>query len=61
MPVHGLFVESVDLRRLYGSSSGISFLGDSFDGCPVSPGEKKLGPLAGEDACNRAADRASGS
>src|SRR5262245_47180960 len=61
MPVHGLFVESVDLRGLGGSSGGNDFLSDSLDRCPVPPGEKKLGPLARKGACDSAADRASGS
>src|SRR5258708_35036185 len=61
MPVHGLFVESVDLRRLGGSSGGNDFLGDGFDRCPVAPGEKKLGPLARKGACDSTANCASGS
>src|SRR4051794_22166076 len=61
MPVHGLFVESVDLRRLGASSGGNDFLGDRFDGCPMVPGEKNLGSLARKGVCDRAADRASGS
>ena len=61
MPVHGLLVESVDLRRLGRSAGGIDVLGDSFDGRPVSPSEKKLSPLARKGACHGAADRASAS
>src|SRR6266404_9598455 len=61
MAVHGLFVERVDLCRRGESSAGNDLLGDSFDGCPVAPGEKKLGPLARKGACDSAADRASGS
>jgi hypothetical protein len=61
MLVHGLLVESVDLRRLGGSAGGNDFLGDSFDGCQVAPGEKDVGPLEREGACDSAADRASGS
>src|SRR6266508_2191164 len=61
MPVHGLLVERVDLRRLDGSAGGNDVLGDSFDGCQVAPGEKKLGPLRRKGACDSAADRASGS
>jgi hypothetical protein len=44
MLVHGLLVESVDLRRLGGSAGGSDVLGDNFDGCQVAPGEKKIGP-----------------
>ena len=33
MLVHGLLVESVDLRRLGGSAGGNDVLGDRFDGC----------------------------
>src|SRR5918996_5209711 len=61
MPAHGLLVESVDLRRLGGSAGGNDVLGDSFDGCQVAPGEKKIGPLARKGARDSAADRASGS
>jgi hypothetical protein len=61
MLVHGLSVESVDLRRLGGSAGGNDVLGDNFDGCPETPGEKKLGPLRRKGACDSAADRASGS
>jgi hypothetical protein len=46
MRVHGLFVERVDLRRLGRSAGGNDFLGDSFDGCQVAPGEKEIGPSA---------------
>jgi hypothetical protein len=35
MLVHRLLVESVYLRRLGGSTSGIDLLGDSFDGRQV--------------------------
>src|SRR6266487_4267916 len=61
MLVHGLLVESVDLRRLGGSAGGNDLLGDRFDGCQVAPGEKQLGPLARKGACDSAADGASGS
>src|SRR6266508_5163319 len=61
MLVHGLLVESVDLRRLGGSAGGNNVLGDNFDGCQVAPGEKKIGPLSRKGACDSAADRASGS
>src|SRR5262245_50150566 len=61
MLVHGLLVERVDLRRLGGSASGNDFLGDRFDWRQLAPGEKKLCPLARKGACDRAADRASGS
>jgi hypothetical protein len=54
-------LSSVDLCCLGGSASGNNVLGDSFDGCPVASGEKKLGALAREHACDSAADRASGS
>jgi hypothetical protein len=46
MLVHGLLVESVDLRRLGGSTGGNDVLGDNLDGCQVAPGEKELGPSA---------------
>jgi hypothetical protein len=59
MLVHGLLVESVDLRRLGGSAGGNDFLGDNFDGCQVAPGEKKIGPLRRKGACDSAADRVS--
>src|SRR6266545_3246463 len=61
MLVHGLLVESVDLRRLGGSTCGNDVLGDSFDGCQVAPGEKKIGPLRRKGACDSTADRTSGS
>src|SRR5260370_21480442 len=61
MLVQGLLVESVYLRRVGGSAGGNDVLGDRFDGCQVAPGEKKLGPLTRKGACDRAADRASGS
>src|SRR5918994_1260153 len=61
MLVQGLLIESVDLGRLGGSAGGNDFLGDSFDGCQVAPGEKKIGPLRGKGACDSAADRASDS
>src|SRR6266566_10013927 len=61
MLVHGLLVESIDLRRLGGSAGGNNVLGDNFDGCQVAPGEKKIGPLSRKGACDSAADRASGS
>jgi hypothetical protein len=54
MLVHGLLVESVDLRRLGGSTGGNDVLGDSFDGCQVAPGEKKIGPLRRKGACDSA-------
>jgi hypothetical protein len=40
MLVHGLLVESVDLRRLGGSAGGSDFLSDAFDGSEVASGEK---------------------
>ena len=61
MPVHGPLVESVDLGRLGGSAGGNDLLGDSFDGRQVAPGEKELGPLRREGACDSAADGAPGS
>src|SRR5215510_716154 len=59
MLVHGLLVESVDLRHLGGSAGGNDVLGDRFDRCPAAPGEKKLGPLVRKGACDSTADRAS--
>src|SRR5918996_1372545 len=61
MLVHGLLVESVDLRRLGGSTGGNDVLGDNFDRCQGAPGEKEIGPLRRKGACDSAADRASGS
>src|SRR5258708_24931019 len=61
MLVHGLLVKSVDLRRLRGSAGGKYFLGDRLDRRLEAPGEKKLGPLAREGACDSTADRTSGS
>src|SRR6266508_583176 len=61
MLLRGLLVESVDLRRLGGSAGGNDFLGDSFDGCQVAPGEKEIGPLRRKGACDSAADGAPGS
>jgi hypothetical protein len=60
MSIHSLLVESVYLRRLGGSAGGHDFRSDSYDRCEVAPGEKKLGPLAREGACDRPADRATG-
>jgi len=60
MLVHSLLVQSVDLRRLGGSAGGNDALSDRFDRCPEAPGEKKLGSLAREGACDSTADRASG-
>jgi hypothetical protein len=59
--VHSLLVESVHLRPLGGYAGGKDVLGDSFDGCQVAPGEKKIGPFRRKGACDSAADRASGS
>src|SRR2546428_13086034 len=61
MPVHGLLIESVYLRRLGGSAGGNNVLGDYFYRCPEAPGEKKLGPLARKGACNSTTDCTSGS
>src|SRR5687767_15591392 len=61
MLVHRLLVESVDLRGLGGSSGGNDLLGERFDRCPESPGEKELGALRRKGARDSAADRASGS
>ena len=61
MPFHGLFVESIDLRRLGGSAAGNDFLGDTFDRCQVAPGEEEIGPLSRKGPCDSAADPASGS
>ena len=61
MLVHGLFIESVDLRRVGGSASGNDVLGDRFDGCQIAAGEKKIGSLRRKGAYDSAADRASGS
>src|SRR5262252_3795889 len=61
MLVHGLLVESVDLRRLGGSTGGNDFPGDSFDGCQVAPAEKEPGPFRRKGTRDSAADLASGS
>src|SRR4030095_9403876 len=55
------FVESVDLRRLGGSTRGNNFLRNRFDGRRVPPGEKQIGPVRCKRACDSAPDRASGS
>jgi hypothetical protein len=61
MVVHGLLVECVELRRLGGSTRGNDFLGDNFNWCQSAPGEKEIGLLEREGACDGAADPASGS
>ena len=61
VPVHGLLVERVDLRRLGGSAGGDDVLGDRLDRRQPAPGEEHLGPLAREGAGDGAADRAAGS
>jgi hypothetical protein len=53
VPVHGLLVESVDLRSFGGSAGGNDVLGESFDGFQVAPGEKEIGPLRARDLNNR--------
>jgi hypothetical protein len=59
MPVHGLLVESVDLRRLGGSAVGNDFVGDTFDWRLLTPGEKNARPRAGKSACDSASSSAS--
>jgi len=61
IPVHRLLVENVDFGHLGGAVGGHDVLGDRFDRCPVPPGEKQPAPLSREAACDRTADRASGS
>src|SRR6266540_4509242 len=61
MLVHGLLVESVELRRLGGSAGGNDVLSDRFDRCPLAPGEKNPGALAGKGTRDSAAGPASGS
>src|SRR5260221_9109797 len=61
MLVHGLLVESVDLRRLGGSAAGNDVLRDRFDGRPEAPGKKQLGPVARKGARDSTADRTPGS
>src|SRR5262245_34394825 len=61
MPVHGLFVESVDLRCLGGTSGGHNFPGHGVNLYQVAPGEKQPGPLARKGTCDSVADRAAGS
>src|ERR687897_1134331 len=60
MLIHSLLVESVDLRRLGGSAGGNDLLSDRFDRCQAAPGEKELGSLSREGACDSSADCASG-
>jgi hypothetical protein len=60
MLLHGLLVDSVDLRRLGGSAGGNDLLRERFDLRPLAPGEKNLGPLARKLACDSASDGASG-
>lgn len=61
MLVHGLLVDSVDLRRFGESAGRNDVTSDRFDRCPQASGEKNLGPLARKGACNSASDRTSGS
>jgi hypothetical protein len=61
MLVHRLLVEGVDLRRVGGSASGTDVRGDNLDGYQGAPSEKHVGTLRRKRACDRAADRASGS
>jgi hypothetical protein len=61
MLIHGLLVESVDLRRIGGSAGGNDVLRDRIDRCPEAPGEKEIGPFRRKGACDSTADRASGS
>jgi len=60
MLVQRLLIESVQLRRVGGSASGMDFLGDDFDERQASPGEKQPGPLARKGTRDGATDRASG-
>src|SRR5262245_64097481 len=61
MSVHGAFVESVDLRRLGGTSGGTDLPRDLFHRCPLAPGEKDPGSLARERSRDRAPDAPSSS
>src|SRR5262245_50503105 len=54
MRVDGLFVESVDPRRM----RGLDVRGDCLDRREVAPGEKDTRPRVGEGACDGPADRA---
>jgi hypothetical protein len=60
MLVHRQLVESVDLRRVAGSTGGSDFLGDNFHGCHVASREEEFGPLPRKSACDSATDRATG-
>ena len=60
MPIDGVLVESVDLRRLGGSARGNDVLGDRFDRCQEAPGEEEPGAFRREGARDRAADRSCG-
>ena len=44
MPVHGLLVEGVDLRRLGGSAGGNDFLGEASTGARGRPVRNSLAP-----------------
>jgi hypothetical protein len=59
MPVHGLLVKSVDLRRVGGSAGRLDFVGNRCHGRPLSPGKKNLGPFPRKRARHGAADRTS--
>src|SRR6266852_3017910 len=61
MLVHSLLIKGVHLRRLGRSAGGHDFFGDKCDGCPLSPGKKKRGPLACKSVCDSTTDRTSGS
>jgi RNA polymerase sigma-70 factor (TIGR02960 family) len=61
MPVQSLLVESVDLRRLGGSTFGSDVLSYRFDRRQVPPGEEKRGPFARKRTRNRPADRTTAS
>jgi hypothetical protein len=56
VPVDGLFIERVDLRR----SGGRDFLGNRFDGSNVATSEKKPCAFARKGACDSTSDSASG-
>jgi hypothetical protein len=61
MLVHGLFIESIYLRRLDKAAGGGYLLCDIVERRPAASGEKERCPLPSEGARHSTADRASGS
>src|SRR4029453_18838288 len=61
MLVYALLIESVDFRRLGGSSGGYDFLRDRIDRCPEATRQEEPRSLARKGARDSTADRTSGS